>query len=400
MGPLFNSLGSNYSISFCVFAFTRLFIHSQKSREKLQALLTKKFAGNAFLFAKGRDAIEFSLRRLGIGKGDGVITQAFTCWAVEDGIRRSGATPIFADTENGTMNLSVKTATNAIKDKKNVKALIVQHTLGTPAKMKEISSFCKKQRIYLIEDLAQGYGAVDDEEKEVGTDADAVVLSFGRDKIIDAVSGGAAVIRIKNNQSKMKLDDFKDELPIIFVIRDLLSPIMTWVIRDTYLLYFGKALHFFMRNVGFLTNPIGNDVNAISNLNPQFAELALYSLNRSHDDLSHRKKIALCYQQHLPTSVQLNNYDVERSSNLRFPIFVVDPSKVIDRLSQNNIYLADRWYRSPVDRGNLPLKSSYVNGSCPNAERLSKTIINLPTHRQITLAQAKRIVRAVKLCLN
>src|SRR5258708_9097790 len=96
----------------------------------------------AFLFYKGRDAIEFALRVLEIGKEDVVLTQAFTCHAIEEAIVRAGTVPTFVDLAEGEMNPSVQTIQNAVKEKKIdiPKALIIQHTLGVPANIKEVQA--------------------------------------------------------------------------------------------------------------------------------------------------------------------------------------------------------------------------------------------------------------------
>jgi dTDP-4-amino-4,6-dideoxygalactose transaminase len=58
--------------------------------------------------------------------------------------------------------------------------------------------------------------------------------------------------------------------------------------------------------------------------------------------------------------------------------------------------LTDRWYRDPVDCGRLQCETHYQTGSCPNAEKMSDTIINLPTHAKITVADAEKIIIVIK----
>ena len=68
---------------------------------------------------------------------------------------------------------------------------------------------------------------------------------------------------------------------------------------------------------------------------------------------------------------------------------------LLNFLAKHQIYLFDRWYKKPVDSGSLKFSSNYQSSSCPQAEKLTQTIINLPTHQNISLADAEKIVKLV-----
>ena len=73
-----------------------------------------------------------------------------------------------------------------------------------------------------------------------------------------------------------------------------------------------------------------------------------------------------------------NKEAVSLSSNLRFPIFVENRSKLIRKLKDQGVYISDVWYTD-------------VAPQCPNAVDDSKMILNLPTHINITEKDAKNI---------
>ena len=166
---------------------------SLKTKILLRERLEKDWSSQVILTAKGRDAIELALKNLNLKAGDQVLTQAFSCVALEQAIQRAGFDPVFVDCAPGKLNFSVPQLKQALKQAHQAKAVIVQHSLGYPAEIAQIKQFCSKQDLVLIEDLAQAYGAKDLQREPLGTDADCLVLSFGKDKILDAVQGGAVI---------------------------------------------------------------------------------------------------------------------------------------------------------------------------------------------------------------
>src|SRR5258708_4589440 len=107
--PIFNSLGSNYTFDFAMLAFTQIFVADNMQLEKLKKNLNERYHGATTLVFKGRDAIELALHAHHIGAGDVVLTQAFTCCAIEEAIVRAGATPTYIDLEKEMLNPSVHT---------------------------------------------------------------------------------------------------------------------------------------------------------------------------------------------------------------------------------------------------------------------------------------------------
>lgn len=61
-------------------------------------------------------------------------------------------------------------------------------------------------------------------------------------------------------------------------------------------------------------------------------------------------------------------------------------------LREQAIYLADIWYDAPIAPIRFREKSRYEKSSCPNSEDLISSVINLPTHRNISAQTARKIV--------
>ncbi|MEO0293050.1 MAG: DegT/DnrJ/EryC1/StrS family aminotransferase [candidate division WOR-3 bacterium] len=120
--------------------------------------------------ASGTDALLLSLKILGIGKGDYVITTPFTFFATAGAIYNAGATPIFVDIEPTTYNIdpdkikelldgaSFHTQRLSIKIPK-IKAIIPVHLYGLMADMNSIVKIAKDFNLEIIEDACQAVGA-------------------------------------------------------------------------------------------------------------------------------------------------------------------------------------------------------------------------------------------------
>jgi 8-amino-3,8-dideoxy-alpha-D-manno-octulosonate transaminase len=126
---------------------------------------------------------------LSIGRGDKVITQAFTFVATVEAIVESGATPVCVEIDE-TLNMSAEYLEEAIDE--HVKAIIVVHMLGTPARMKQILCVARKRGIPVIEDTAWGIGGTYDGQY-LGTLGEIGTYSFDFAKTITTGEGGMVV---------------------------------------------------------------------------------------------------------------------------------------------------------------------------------------------------------------
>lgn len=413
MRSIFNSLGSNYSIPFISTSLWSIFGSKKSDLFRLEQLLTEKYSRkeervSVVTVYKGRDAIEVALKIL-LEKGDAVITQAFSCYAVEEGIVRAGMRPVYADIDSDTTNVSVTTLEDAFKKDKRAKAVLIQHSLGIPADSVAIRNWCKKNGLLLIEDVAQGIGGVDKNGESLGLHADAVVLSFGKDKIVDAISGGAVVFKNSNPALAEKIEDFRkaiSQVPFVYVYEDLIYPDITSFIRKTHHFGLGKVLMVICKFLGLLGSPIKSKTDAVTAMHPAYARLALFQFASLERQILHRRRMAETYFKLLhETSLEplFDISELKRASNLRFSVRCKDLEEVnflIAELKKQRIYVSDRWYRSAVDCGSFNCKTVYKNGSCKNAEDLSQQILNLPTHREMDERKVQKICRIISESLG
>ncbi len=145
---------------------------------------------HAIAVANGTNALELALEAFGIGPGDEVIVPCRTFLATASAVVTRGATPVFADVDPLSQNVSAATLEPLISEK--TRAIIVVHLAGWPCDMDPILALARPRGIRVIEDCAQAHGALD-KGRPVGSMGDAGCFSFCQDKIITTGGEGGLV---------------------------------------------------------------------------------------------------------------------------------------------------------------------------------------------------------------
>ncbi|OGS27833.1 MAG: hypothetical protein A2297_06790 [Elusimicrobia bacterium RIFOXYB2_FULL_48_7] len=107
--------------------------------------------------ASGTDALFLSLKALGIGAGDEVITAPNTFIATVGAIVASGAKPVYVDIDKEQFNIDANLIEKAIT--KKTKAIMPVHYAGSPANMKKVMEIAKKHKLLVVEDACQAISA-------------------------------------------------------------------------------------------------------------------------------------------------------------------------------------------------------------------------------------------------
>lgn len=160
-------------------------------------------------------------------------------------------------------------------------------------------------------------------------------------------------------------------------MKDKFYPFFTYLIRKTYSFGFGKMLHFLLKNLRLLSNPMSPGTNLP---NPQLVLSQFENLNKN---LNHRKSIASIYAKMINPKILSPKLvsQIPLSTNLRFPIFVENRRNLIKFLADNQIFVSDIWYDTPIA----------PSGECPNGELAAEEIVNLPTHINVSEKDAAEV---------
>lgn len=152
-------------------------------------------------------ALELTLRVLGIGEGDEVITSAYTYTASASVICHVGAKPVFVDTKKGSYEMDGAKIAAAISER--TKAIIAVDLAGIPCDYEQVFSIAEEKkrlfnpkgslqekmgRIAVIADAAHAFGAKQG-KKRSGAIADFTAFSFHAVKNLTTAEGGAVTWR-------------------------------------------------------------------------------------------------------------------------------------------------------------------------------------------------------------
>ena len=157
-----------------------------------------QYTGSKYVIScgNGTDALMAALLALGIGRGDEVITPAFTFVSTMEVIALLGATPVFVDVCEDTFNMEVQALEKAVTPK--TKAIIPVHLYGQCADMEPILNIAKKHNVKVIEDACQAIGTKytfsAGTVKQAGTMGDIGCLSFFPSKNLGCYGDGGALM--------------------------------------------------------------------------------------------------------------------------------------------------------------------------------------------------------------
>ena len=146
---------------------------------------------HAVACASGTDALLLSLKALGVGPGDEVVTSAYSFFASAGVIVNAGATPVFIDIDPATYNLDPHRLEAAITA--STKAVIAVHLYGQCCDLGAVKAVCQKKNVWLIEDAAQAIGA-EWEGRRAGSVGDVGCFSFFPSKNLGAAGDGGMVV--------------------------------------------------------------------------------------------------------------------------------------------------------------------------------------------------------------
>jgi dTDP-4-amino-4,6-dideoxygalactose transaminase len=146
---------------------------------------------HAIACASGTDALLLSLKALGIGPSDEVVTTAYSFFASAGTITNAGGVPVFVDIDPRTYNIDPHRLEAAITPR--TKAVVAVHLYGQCCDLTAVKAVCDKHQIWLIEDAAQAIGS-EWEGRRAGSVGDFGCFSFFPSKNLGGAGDGGMIV--------------------------------------------------------------------------------------------------------------------------------------------------------------------------------------------------------------
>ncbi len=312
-------------------------------------------AKHAIGVANGTDALQLSLRALGIGKGDRVITTPWTFFATAEVISEVGATPVFVDIEPGSFCIDPEQIKKKIT--KTTKAIMPVHIFGHPANMDAISALAEEHGLALIEDAAQAFGAKAGRQR-VGGIGDTGCFSFYPTKVLGCYGDGGLITT--------NSDELNDH------IRRL-------------------------RNHGASAPFMHEEIGYNSRLDEVQAALLRLKLKGMNMMLDVRQRIADYYDEQLD-GLDLTTPPRPAKGRHAFNLYTIRSYQrdAIREAFEEQKIGHSICYPAPLHLQKVYENLKYKSGSLPVAEQASEEVISLPIYHGMSQQQAARVCEVIR----
>jgi perosamine synthetase len=160
-------------------------------REFERAFAARVGAPDAVATSSCTTALHLALYASGVGPGDEVIVPSLSFIATANAVWQCGATPVFADIDRETGNMSVTSAERAITPA--TKAIMPVHQVGLPADMDAFQALAESYRLTIVEDAACAIGALY-KGRPIGSHGSLACFSLHPRKVITTGEGGMITV--------------------------------------------------------------------------------------------------------------------------------------------------------------------------------------------------------------
>jgi dTDP-4-amino-4,6-dideoxygalactose transaminase len=335
-------------------------------------------ATHALAVSSATAGLHVTLLSLGIGRGDEVITTPMTFVSTINMIVNVGATPVLADIDRSTLNISVPEIRKRITPR--TRAIIPVHFAGQPCDMDAIVELARKKKLAVIEDAAHAIGT-EYKGRRIGTGSEAVIFSFHPIKNMTTGEGGIVTTERQDLFEKISLYRFHG------------------MSRDAWKRYDGKGIpQYDILLPGFKYNMM--DIQAA---------LGIHQLARLDGWIDVRRRYAMKYRQAfagmsgliLPTDV---SYEHRHAWHLfvvmlDLDCLTIDRNLFMAKLRDRNIGTGLHFVAAHLHPAYRKQKG-FRSGRLPAAEWVSERIVSLPLYPKMSESDVDDVIAAVKITLD
>ena len=333
----------------------------------------KKFTKSKYAVgvSNATSALYLSLKALGIKENDEVIIPDLTFVATANSVLQTGATPVLADIDEETLNISTESIIKNISRK--TKVIIPVHFAGTPCDMQKIMKIARSNSLKVIEDCAHGIGTSYN-KKHVGNFGNAGCFSFYPTKNLTTIEGGMVITNDK------KTADFIQLARNHGISRSLMSRYST-----------GKPWEYDIKNIGY--NYRLDEIRSALGIS-QLQKLTM--LNKKRLGAFHYYNKGL---KNIPGVIVPNKKNFENNSCHLYIIRITSDAKISrDRLfyGLQKKGIGSSVHYKPLHKFTLFRKKGISRNSLSVSKRIYKEILSLPMYPQLTRHSQDYVIKSIK----
>lgn len=348
-------------------------VMGKKTLELERMLQRYTGARHAIALNSCTDALELSLRALGIKGGDEVITTTYTFAATANVIVHTGAKPVFVDINTDTYNIDPEGIADAVTPR--TKAIMSVDFAGQPCDIKAINEIAEKNDLFVVEDAAHSIGA-EYNGKKIGKASTTTCFSFYATKNITTGEGGAITTQDRELAEKFRI-------------------LRLHGISEGAWNRYAKGGKWFYEIEDFGWNCVMTDIQA---------SLGIHQMKRLGEFIETRRRYARIYNEELGhiegliTPFEAKN--VRHPYHL-YPLLVegIERSKFIEEMNMERIATSVHFiplHLHPAYKKRFGLKK----GSFRNAEWVYEREVSLPLYPKMSEEEVKRVVSAIKKIMH
>jgi dTDP-4-amino-4,6-dideoxygalactose transaminase len=372
---------------------------------KIVAEYERRFAavtglGQAVSFAAARMAFYTAMDLLGIGQGDEVLLTGFTCSVMANAVWRKGATPVYADIDAQTFGSDASDITRKITPR--TRMIVAQHSFGIPCAIESIAEIARQRGVFLLEDCALSLGSAL-HGKRVGEWGDAAIFSTDHSKPLNTLTGG--ILYTCDGGLAARAREYQERLPNLdrshqerlwrrmrleqkwfHPRRYALGRLLAKAVKAPARLWkkLGRPMRYALLEADYKPRIPAGSYPYPARFPAFLAQLGVMELERWPAEAERRRKLLKRFleaadscglAEHLPRSY----FDESREVvPLRFVYTHPQAAQIAQRMARR-VEVDWIWFREPIICAPAgPESFSYAKGSCSEAEKTGKTIINWP----------------------
>ncbi len=316
----------------------------------------------------GTDALQLALMALGLQPGDEVITTSFTFIATAEVIALLKLTPVLVDVLPDTYNIDPEAVRKAVTSR--TKAIIPVHLFGQTADMKSITEIAEKHGLFVVEDTAQALGAdfthpQTGKMQKAGTLGHMGCTSFFPSKNLGAYGDGGAV----------------------FTNNDKLAEKLRMLANH------GMKVRYYHDLVGINSRL---DTLQAAILDVKLPHLDEYARARQKAAAFYNEAFSSCEKIITPKTAPFTTHVFHQYTLV---LKDTDRTALMRYLSDKGIASAV-YYPVPLHLQKAYRNERYKAGDFPVTEFLSRSVLSLPIHTEMTTPMLKEISENVLAFIN